>query len=54
MYSLGREPDQGGYDAWLGYMNAGHSRVELLQLFADSGEFINKTLPVIEGGIAFA
>ncbi|WP_043341464.1 DUF4214 domain-containing protein, partial [Belnapia moabensis] len=52
--TLGREPDQGGYDAWLGYMNAGHSRVELLQLFADSGEFINKTLPQIDGGIVFA
>jgi hypothetical protein len=52
--TLGREPDQGGYDAWLGYMNAGHSRVELLQSFADSTEFINKTLPLIEGGITFA
>lgn len=52
--TLGREPDQGGYDAWLGFMNQGHSRVELLQLFADSGEFIAKTLPMIEGGITFA
>ncbi|SDC82621.1 DUF4214 domain-containing protein [Belnapia rosea] len=51
--TLGREPDQGGYDGWLGYMNQGHSRVELLQLFADSQEFIHRTLPLIDGGITF-
>lgn len=52
--TLGREPDQSGYDAWLSYMNQGHSRAEVLQGFAESQEFIIKTLPLIDGGITFA
>ncbi|SDD76248.1 hypothetical protein SAMN04487779_101223 [Belnapia rosea] len=35
-------------------MDQGHSRVELLQLFADSQEFIHKILLLIDGGITFA
>ncbi len=51
--TLGREPDQGGYNAWLGYLNNGYSRVQVLEDFANSQEFVNKTLPLIEGGITF-
>nr|WP_256336945.1 DUF4214 domain-containing protein [Belnapia rosea] len=52
--TLGREPDAGGLAGWTSYMDQGHSRVELLQLFADSQEFIHKTLLLIDGGFTFA
>ena len=36
---MGREPDQAGYDAWVGQLNSGVSREEVFNGFAQSSEF---------------
>jgi subtilisin family serine protease len=40
---LGRAPDQGGYDYWLGQMNRGMLRGFVMIYFSDSQEFRSKT-----------
>jgi photosystem II stability/assembly factor-like uncharacterized protein len=42
---LKRSPDQGGFDAWTGYMDAGFSGLNLIQGFFDSQEYRNRFLP---------
>lgn len=36
---MGREPDQAGYDAWVGQLDSGISREEVFNGFAQSVEF---------------
>lgn len=51
---LGRAPDQGGFDFWLGHLQSGAvSTVELLANFSESGENIDAVAEIIGGGIAF-
>ncbi len=40
---LGREPDQAGYDYWLGLVNGGLSRTNLLLGFSESPEYVTAT-----------
>ena len=42
---LDRDPDAGGYAAWLNALNSGMSRQEVVLRFANSQEFIEKTGP---------
>lgn len=51
---LGRAPDQGGYDFWLGHLNSGTlSAVSLLAQFSESAENVGAVAEIIGGGIAF-
>jgi len=51
---LGRAPDQGGYDFWLGHLDSGAvSTVELLANFSESQENMDAVAEIIGGGIAF-
>lgn len=36
---MGREPDEAGYNAWVGQLNSGVSREEVFNGFAQSQEF---------------
>ncbi len=40
---MGRNPDQGGYDYWVGQMRSGMSRGELMVAFSESREFVLRT-----------
>lgn len=40
---LGREPDAGGFDFWLGQLNSGRSVPEVVLGFSESAEFISAT-----------
>ncbi len=40
---LGREPDQGGYDYWVGLLNSGRARGEIMVGFSESNEFRTRT-----------
>lgn len=39
LHVMEREPDQGGYDFWIGKLEEGMSRGELTVFFSDSPEF---------------
>ena len=41
MLFMGREPDEGGYNDWMGKLNNGASRLEVFAGFANSQEFYN-------------
>ena len=49
--ALGRQPDQAGYDFWLGQIEAGQGKDDLLIYFADSQENISNVSPDIDDGI---
>ena len=40
---MGRSPDQGGYDYWVGQMRSGMTRGELMVAFSESQEFVIRT-----------
>lgn len=40
---MGRRPDQGGYDYWVGQMRSGLTRGELMVAFSESREFVIRT-----------
>jgi hypothetical protein len=42
---LRRTPEQAGFDGWVNYLNAGNSRLNLIQGFLDSPEYHNRFLP---------
>ena len=46
--TLGRDPDAGGLAYWVGQMNAGLTRGQMLLAFADSQEFQDRMAPEIE------
>lgn len=48
---LGRPADQGGYDFWLGVIDSGQGRDDLLIWFTDSNENIANTAPDLDDGI---
>jgi hypothetical protein len=48
---LGRLPDQGGYDFWVGQMQAGLGRDDILIYFAESDENKRQTAPDLTDGI---
>ncbi|MGK2959435.1 MAG: DUF4214 domain-containing protein [Acidimicrobiales bacterium] len=50
---LDRAPDQGGSDYWLGQLNNGYSRANMLASFAISDENYNSVSPLISDGIFF-
>lgn len=50
---LDRAPDQGGSDYWLGSLNNGYSRANMLASFAISDENYNSVSPLISDGIWF-
>ena len=41
MLFMGREPDEGGFNDWVGQLDAGKSRLEVFAGFANSQEFYN-------------
>jgi len=47
---LGRTPDQGGYDYWLGHMSRGMPRGVVMINFSDSREFRSKTADGVPPG----
>jgi serralysin len=52
---LGRAPDQGGFDFWLGHLDGGTvSAVSLLTQFSESVENQHAVIDIIGGGITFA
>ena len=48
---LGRLPDQGGYDFWVGAMEEGLDRADILVRFAESPENQERTAPDLNDGI---
>ena len=50
---LDRNPDQGGYDFWLGQMSRGMSREDVLVNFSESAENIANVATLIGTGIPF-
>jgi uncharacterized protein YkwD len=48
---LHRAPDAPGQQAWVNYINAGHSRSEVLTGFSESPEFANGTAPQVQQGL---
>lgn len=48
---LGRAPDQAGYDFWVGGMNAGLGRDDILIAFAESDENVNLVAPNFDDGV---
>lgn len=50
---LHRDPDQGGYDFWVGTLNAGVSRAQVLVEFSQSAENQAQTLPLVVNGIQY-
>ena len=42
---LRRSPDQVGFDNWVAFLNAGNSRLTLIQNFIDAPEYHNRFLP---------
>nr|WP_267876721.1 DUF4214 domain-containing protein [Massilia genomosp. 1] len=50
---LHRTPDQGGYNSWLGVLNNGTPRAEVLTAFSESAENKAQVAVVISGGIAY-
>lgn len=50
---LGRDPDQGGLDYWLGAMAAGYTLPQLLVFFADSAENQQAVAAAIANGIDY-
>lgn len=49
---MGRAPDQGGYDYWLGHMQRGMLRGSVMIYFSDSAEFRHKTAGGVPPGYA--
>ena len=45
---LVRQPDQAGYDFWLGEMANGMTRGELMTQFSESPEFVQNTRPAVD------
>lgn len=50
---LDRNPDQGGYDFWLGALNNGVTREDILVNFSESKENIANVAELIAGGIQY-
>lgn len=50
---LHRDPDQAGYDYWLGDMSNGQSRASVLSLFSESAENVAQTAELIANGIRY-
>lgn len=50
---LDRAPDQAGSDYWLGQLNGGYARSNMLASFAISDENYNSVVPLISDGIFF-
>lgn len=50
---LDRQPDQAGYDFWIGAMSRGLTRAGVLAEFSESAENIANVAPLIEGGIQY-
>lgn len=50
---LHRDPDQAGYDYWLGDMSHGQSRASVLMLFSESVENLAQTAGLIMNGIQY-
>ena len=50
---LDRNPDQGGYDFWLGAMGRGASRADILASFSESDENIANVADLIANGIQY-
>ncbi|MGK2872966.1 MAG: DUF4214 domain-containing protein [Alphaproteobacteria bacterium] len=50
---LDRAPDQAGNDYWLGHLNSGYSRANMLASFAVSDENYHSVSPLITDGIWF-
>jgi serralysin len=48
---LNRVPDQGGYDFWVGAMQGGLGRDDILISFAESAENVAQTAPDLDNGI---
>lgn len=46
-----RVPDQGGYDFWVGAMQGGLGRDDILISFAESAENVAQTAPDLDNGI---
>jgi hypothetical protein len=42
---LRRSPDQAGFDFWVGYLNAGHSGIALIEAFLAAPEYRARVLP---------
>ncbi|MBY0336275.1 MAG: DUF4214 domain-containing protein [Acetobacteraceae bacterium] len=51
-FALGREPDSGGFQAWVSGLNDGTiTRTQLLTGFSESPENVQRTLPLVQAGI---
>ena len=50
---LDRNPDQGGYDFWLGAMGRGATRADILASFSESPENIGNVADLIANGIQY-
>lgn len=50
---LDRDPDQGGYDFWLGHMANGMSRQDVLINFSESNENKNNVAEIVAHGVAY-
>ncbi len=52
---LGRQPEQLGYDYWMGQLNNGlMTRSEVLAVFSESAENQASLVGVVQGGIGLA
>ena len=52
-FCLNRNPDQGGYDYWVGQLNGGVSRAQMLLNFSESAEHVDLTRSLWLGGVRF-
>jgi hypothetical protein len=50
---LNRPAEQSGFDAWLNFLNTGHTRAELVVGFSESPEHMGITAPYIDQGVWF-
>ena len=50
---LDRQPDQSGYDFWIGAMSRGLTRAGVLAEFSESAENVTNVAPLIEDGIQY-